>query len=103
MAEAEGGSAQNLAVEPPGDNAGAIEFQQLFGLKASGMADLKELVLGIAAAMPQYFVQRAEKFGAIGDQDDGAAAFFQRIPDVAQGLVVVGEMLDDIETDYGIE
>ena len=38
------------------------------------MADLKELVLGIAAAMPQYFVQGAEKFGTIGHQHDGAAA-----------------------------
>ena len=77
---------KNLSVEPPGDDAGAIEFQQLFGLKASGLADLKELVFGIAAAMPQYFVQCAEKFWTVWDKHDGAAAFFQRIPYVAQCL-----------------
>ena len=57
----------------PGGNAWAIELQQLFGVEARRFAGANELVLGVAAAMSQNFVERAEECWTIRDQDDRSA------------------------------
>ena len=72
-------------------------------METCGEAHFHELLFRVAAAMPEHFVERAEKSRATGNQHDGHAAFFEEIMDVAQSAEIVGKMLQDIEEDYGIE
>lgn len=103
MTQAKCFSAQDSPIQPPCGNAGAIEFKQLFEFKSGCFADSDELLRSIAAAMAQDFVEGAKKFGAVRNEDDGAAAVLEDVPNTAQGFAIVGKMLDDIEANHGIE
>ncbi len=80
-----------------------LNFSTRSNLKPAAWPTAMSCSLRVAPAMPEHFVQGAEKLWAARNQHHGGAAVFQRGVNVAQRAGIIGEMFEHIQENHGVK
>lgn len=88
--------------EEPAEDAGKIEMKSFDGLKA-GEQELMHGAAGVAAIVPQPFVETIVESRVSGHQQDQVTARRQQLVAIGHGKLVIFYMFDHIQCKNGVE